>query len=149
MKGSKMAIEKLLEELIDAVKANTEALLSADEAPAKKAAPAKKKADAEEDDEAPAKKAEPAKKKATVAKKKAKSADLKIEEVLEAFGKFINAGVDEEDIAARKKIAFKIAKAFNVKQIRLLEEADFQDALDMLEEEIENYEAPSEEEEDF
>ena len=131
-----MGIEKEIADLAAAVRENTEALaahtallkggIAAKKAGSKVAAPA----DEEE---------EPKKGKAKVSKKAAKKA-LSLDDVKMAFGEYLSTD-DKQLREERKGNVASILASFKVKQVRDLEEENFEEALQMLKEYVEGEEA--------
>lgn len=142
-----MPIESLISDLISALNANTEALES--HTALLKGGIAKKKpaAETEADDEAPKKAAKKAPKEQKVAKKPAKKAALTLDDVKKAFGEYL-AIEDKEELANRKSNVGEILASFKVKQVRDLTEDQFEEALELLAEYVDQAEAADEDEGD-
>lgn len=142
-----MAIESLISDLISAVNKNTEALES--HTALLKGGIAKKKpaTEPEGDDEAPKKADKKAPKEQKVAKKPAKKAALTLDDVKKAFGEYL-AVEDKEELANRKSNVGEILASFKVKQVRDLEEDQFEEALELLTEYVDQAQAADEEGDD-
>jgi hypothetical protein len=135
-----MAIETLISDLIAALQANTEALESHTALLKGGISNKKPKADVESDDEAPKKNPKKAAKEQKAPKKAVKKAALTLDDVKAAFGEYL-AVEDKEELADRKANVGMILAAFKVKQVRDLSEDQFDDALEMLKEYVDQAEA--------
>lgn len=128
-----MALENQIAQLVEALTANTEAL-EAHTALLKGGITKKKPAiEAEPEGEAPKPKKAPKEQK--VSKKDKKKAALSLDDVKAAFGEYL-AVEDKEELTDRKANVGMILSAFKIKQVRDLSEDQFEEALDLLQEYI-------------
>lgn len=138
-----MGIEDVMKGLAAAIQENTEALVA--HTSLLKGGIASKKAPSKGD--APVEEVAPKKEKAKIAKKPAKKAELTIDDVKVAFGEYLSTD-DKQLRDERKRNVGAILAGFKVKQVRDLSEDQYEEAIEMLKEYVDNEEVSEVEEDD-